>query len=274
MTPLAQRIVRELTLPLKARTFDDRKSLLPRMGDIHCFEISKVGDAVDEMAEALSLKGVKPDGRFGEKQVFSDARVAFLPAPKTWIEWSIDNGRVGMLLDAKNGETSAVVTVAMSNGPDFWSATNFLLYLGASEKFGEIALSSNSVENGITRQWLINWQFFLYVALAFINTPKIVGRSTAPAHRGLEKALRKAETWRGKFPLKPWTEITLRIDPEEGAAGDGSERLTGQRALHFCRSYLRFKGGKLEIVSAHWRGDGALGITRSTYKVTGGGAHA
>lgn len=278
MTPLAQRIVRELTLPLKARTFDDRKSLLLDMEDIHCFEISKIWDAVDTMAHALSLKAGKPGERYGEKQIFTDAKLAFLPAPNTWIEWSAEKGRVGMLLSETdvNGQPVALVTVAASEGAYFWSATRFLLHLGSSEKFGSLVLSEASFENGVTRQRIATWQFFLYTALAFINTPRIVGRSTYPAHRGVEKLLRSSKEWHGKFPLKPWTEITLRIDPENGAAGEGSERLTGQRALHFCRSYLRFKGGKLEIVSSHWRGDGALGITRSTYKVLGGkeGAHA
>lgn len=70
-------------------------------------------------------------------------------------------------------------------------------------------------------------------------------------------------------PARDWTEIKLQIN-KPADIDDGqphADRVTGQRALHFCRSHLRVKRGKLEYVRSHWRGDASLGIRRSTYKV-------
>ena len=75
----------------------------------------------------------------------------------------------------------------------------------------------------------------------------------------------------GKFPMHAWTEITLWIDPTganaeaENAVVEG--RLSGQKCLHFVRSFLRWRLGQLERVTAHWRGDGSKGIKRSRYNV-------
>jgi hypothetical protein len=73
----------------------------------------------------------------------------------------------------------------------------------------------------------------------------------------------------GTFPLRAWTEIVLEVTPpsEAGALDPGEAHLTGRRALHFCRQHLRIRGGRLELVKAHWRGDAAIGIKQSRYRV-------
>ncbi|MEE3154108.1 MAG: hypothetical protein VX309_01090, partial [Pseudomonadota bacterium] len=93
MTPLAMRIVRELALPVKDRTFNDQCGLMQRMDDVHCFEVSDVFDLAQDLALNLH-KAWNKDG------YASDAGVlGFLPAPTTWIEWTRGGYREAVLLE-------------------------------------------------------------------------------------------------------------------------------------------------------------------------------
>jgi hypothetical protein len=110
--------------------------------------------------------------------------------------------------------------------------------------------------------------FIIYALLAIINSPKVVARREHAPSKVLE---RKLKVGRGKgFQLQPWHEIVLDVDPgPKGDEAGHTGRLTGARALHFVRSFLRIRRGRLEHVRAHWRGDAAAGISRATYRVTG-----
>ena len=253
MTPLARRIVKELTLPLKRRTFIDRVGLLPRMSDTHCFELSDVVDAIQSLAYDINL-------RPGSSDV-----LAFLPAPRTWLEWKVGQDRYGIHLE----ETSFGADLAIAGEKGFHSETG-----------GQIALRESLLKAGPDEMPFGNsgWLgpkdthfliFFLYAALALINTPRIVGRRQHMPHRGLERDLVRAMRTVGKFPLHTWTEIKLEITDPHDATGDPSAEAhyTGTRALHFCRAHLRVRLGKLEIVRSHWRGDGSLGIKQSRYRL-------
>ncbi|QPF81665.1 hypothetical protein IC762_17725 [Bradyrhizobium genosp. L] len=102
--------------------------------------------------------------------------------------------------------------------------------------------------------------------LAMINTPRIIGRCQHMPHAGLARDLRK-RFGAGRFPLRAWTEIQLKVTPPEQGEGEAEAHLTGARALHFCRAHLRVRLGRLELVSSHWRGDPALGIKQSKYRL-------
>ena len=257
MTPLAHRIVRELTLPLKERTFDDRNGLLRQMADVHCFECS---DA-KELARELKIQIVKGG---------IDERSTFLPAPKTWLEWRDERGhRSGVLLVAEHRELEADQYWAFGGYGDFGSYRHpsklRLQYPAADLAFPkrfelrkELAELHDSDEE-------------LLALLAIINTPHVMGRRQHQPHRGLQRQLLARQQAVGKFPLHAWTEIKLEVTPPYDASADGTHEthLTGKKALHFCRAHLRIAYGKLISVRAHWRGDGALGIKRSRYKVAG-----
>ena len=49
--------------------------------------------------------------------------------------------------------------------------------------------------------------------------------------------------------------------------GQRQEAITGERCLHYCRTYLRVRMGMLEYVEGHWRGNPALGMKRSRYRL-------
>jgi hypothetical protein len=104
--------------------------------------------------------------------------------------------------------------------------------------------------------------------LALINSPRIIGRQQHMPSRVLEQKLTRGFGV-GKFPLHAWTEIKLEVaKPIEIDDGEPHEaHLTGRRALHFVRKHLRLWNGELIYVTSHWRGDPALGIKQSRYRV-------
>ena len=110
---------------------------------------------------------------------------------------------------------------------------------------------------------------FLYAVLSMINTPRVVGRRIHQPHAGLQRKVAAAHSMPGKYPLRAWHELVLEVKPPR----DESERepqqtiLTGGKALHFVRAYLRISGGHLQLVSAHWKGDPALGLKQTRYRV-------
>lgn len=265
MTPLANRIVREITLPLKRRSFRDDGQLLGGMSDIHCFDVSEV--------EPLSKQLIMSGFDWGEEKLYAAARVSsFLPAPKTWIEWREDDGRIGALLAQQAGDVAAV-QFAIGGPVAFFSVPGVLtlnLGEGAVREKDHLVVSKRTLD-ALGDDLVSGLAIRLHSMLALINTPKIIDRVVHPPHRGLERALRGTQKASGEFPLHAWTEIKLGINrPPEAIADDptGDSKLTGQKAFHFCRAHLRIRNGKVEFVRSHWRGDPALGIRSGRYEVT------
>lgn len=252
MTPLAHRIVKELTLPVKHRTFKDQCGLLPRMNDIHCFEITDVLDAAFDLAHSEWKHDRTSD------------YMAFLPAPKTWIEFTHKSSifRTGVLLESR-GTDGAESRWAAGNADGFVSDPN----VGWLKLSGDGLIGSKHFRVRPTTTGS-EWTLALYAVLAMINTPRIIGRVQHMPHRGLEKALLANRSLVGKFPLRAWTEIKLHITPPviAGVPEPVEAHLTGRKAYHFVKAYTRVSSGKL--VAAYWRGDPSLGIIRSRYRVT------
>lgn len=268
MTPLLHKMMRELTLPLKDRSFQDRAGVLGRLDDVHSFEVTAVYDLALELAEPM-VKNALATRRFDLMETQS-----FLPAPKTWIERRDESGnREGFLLLREEGSPAAEVYIAVLLEDGRWGSLpetgkltldppspdvrqrlwSTVFPLSANETLGHpIAAEINT--------------FVLYALLAMINTPRIVGRRQHMPHRGLERALSKS-LGVGSFPLRAWTELLLSVSPTEVHDSSHEAHLTGQKCLHFCRSHLRIRCGRLEIVKAHWRGDPALGIKRTRYRL-------
>lgn len=102
--------------------------------------------------------------------------------------------------------------------------------------------------------------------LNLINTPGLLGLKQRDIHKALARKLYAARV--GKYPLRGWSEVVLK---HETKVYDGEERLSGtsyHKCLHFVRSHLRhYRDGSTTLIPAHWRGDPALGIKRTRYKV-------
>lgn len=264
MTPLAHRIVKELTLPLKDRTFKDQCGLLQRMDDVHCFDVTEVFN----LAADLALSIHDTCARMGELKLMETQ--TFLPAPSTWIEWSNGGGREAVLL-----EYDARGQIATSR----WAFGDSARFLSA-RKAGVLSLTGDGVHaasnwpavrcfDGEGETEARGWNYMVLALLAIINSPRLIGRKQHMPHRGLERRLANAKGLVGKFPLHAWTELKLSVS-DIGKRADGTEHeahYTGEKCLHFCRAHLRIRNGKLERVQAHWRGNPALGIKRTRYKV-------
>jgi hypothetical protein len=241
MTPLAHAIAKELTRTEGKRTFADRVGLLEQMHDIHCFDVSSVAEYMDLVCQPFATIG----------EMAKDDR-CFLPAPKTWVELKRPDGRVGILLcETCLGEEIFAVE----------SASHFGSCLVADP------LESDEVV-GLRAKIMVS-------ALLVINSPRNFGRRTHLPHRGLERDLLRRYRGVGKFPLRAWTDIFLKVGGEvEDESGNQTAEghLTGRRCLHFVRAFKRFRLGRQELVKSCWRGDPALGTKRSRYILESGGA--
>lgn len=263
MTPLAHRIVKELTLPVKARTFDDRAGLLNRMDDVHSFNVAEIYDLTCYLAIDLHKRAVAA----GELRLLETQ--SFLPAPKTWIEWKKENGsRRGCLLEDYGGTASVRWAGA---GSHYFKSDRHVstLALKTDGRDPDDPWAGIELLPGGRDGPILGASFFLYAALAIINTPRIVGRRQHMPHRGLERSLLARQALVGRFPLHAWTEIVLEVTPPKDVSGDGVHegRLTGRKCYHWCRAHLRVRLGRLEFVRDCYKGDAALGIRQSRYKI-------
>jgi len=287
MTPLAHRIAKEIVLPKADRNVYVAGSGLPNwVSEAHCFDVTEVLPLIKEIAARFRSDGF--DGRF-----------AFLPAEKTWIEFKTHYGgendyessSVAWILEGLDGgEGMRVCCVSRSESKkygqesfyfankrqlqseDEQAAEPYWVYLNQGSDFASEEEKRSAIlemaEHGFYSNLIDPFQVF--AALALINTPRLIGRKQNMPHRGLEKALARAKGLVGKFPLRAWTELKLSV-ADIGRRADGTvheAHYTGEKCLHFCRAHLRVRNGRLERVTAHWRGNPALGIKQTRYAIT------
>lgn len=266
MTPLALRILRDSLLPPRSRLFRDRAGVLSRMLDMHCFEVT----------DAFEIAGY-----LGRDIVNSDTApveiLGFLPAPVTWLEWRCNDGsRRAVLLECFEGAPGiAAVNFCGSTSDRGGMASHPYqggLVLAPSDFSGEFpaAIDIESETDEQRKGWIAQ----LYGLLAMINTPRLIGRNLHNPNRGLEKRLAHHHGRTGYFPLHAWTEIVLGPDlfVDLSREPETEARLSGHRARHFVRAHLRIRCGHVEFVRSHWRGDAALGIRNSRYRLDSRGA--
>lgn len=268
MTPLAAKIAKQLTIPKDRRSLVDTNDILPRITDFHCFDVSAVRPLIKHLAQNILDTGN------------ADARTSFLPAKHTWIEWGRDrhDRRAFALIDED---------FAWAGEPIIPGAIPFCLATGRSQEFqNRMAQYDETYKNepllqctgigplylGTAAQWdiasreeTLGMHYEALASLALINTPRLIGRKQHMANRGLERKLARSMGAEGRFPLRGWTEIELSVTPNSPDGKIEETRYTGARCLHFCRAHLRVRLGRVEMVSAHWRGDASLGIKRSRY---------
>jgi len=289
MTPLAKWLAERVSSEPKWWRVNEYDKLLSPFPTVKCFEVSAVRDLAIMLADQAQ-----------EKDSIADS-LAFLPAPATWLEYQNGTGRFGYLLVQKTDTTASCVSFLaedMRGGIAFIPMPHADLPLLSTADADNFAVDSALTIQGLDEKYLekapvftefgipkarwdtsnVDWDkvlsaeqvraYRLYAMLSIINSPKIIERSTHKPSSGLQKRLnRKASK---PFELLPWHEILLDVQPPpdgEGHTGNG-ERLTGPKALHFCRSFIRIRLGKLERVRAHWRGDPSLGVSQASYRMT------
>jgi hypothetical protein len=232
------------------------------LDDIHCFEATQVIPLVAELGKiAQDMDEEQNDQMY--------ALGSFLPAPKTWIEFKFGQlQRIGVLCEQEDDDCARVTA--------FWkiSAWDIGLISTSSSTYRVFPYKDVPVPNdwaaalGDETGWRI--LSLVHTILVIINSPRLIGREQHMPHRGLERRLERAKELVGSFPLRAWTELKLSV-ADIGRNADGTmheAHYTGEKCLHFCRSHLRIRRGRLERVTAHWRGNPALGIKRTRYAVT------
>ncbi len=256
MTPLAQRIV---NADLEARKTGRQAFPELQTSNCHCFDVSRVTDVIK------SLKS-------NHKWQVNDSHF-FLPSPLTWIECRTDSGRAGALLcNSSTIEAGGKVInnpislrLARLDNGELMASPDDNIFIGlANDGVRTIAAASNIY---LSNDELAEVGLTYAATLSIINTPRIIGRHDHTPHVGMQKKIAAARGMIGRFKLREWTDIILEVTPPRIDLADHGTRLTGGKALHFCRSHLRIRFGKLELVSSHWRGDSSLGIKQSRYVV-------
>lgn len=256
MTPLAHAIVADSTLPVAKRRHGDAIDRLRLLDGVHFFEVS----AVYAAAVDLSVRCLKSGG--------CPRHLAFLPATRTWLEWRESDGRCAALIEADGNAPGASVTWVVRLNEDgrvrVAGRSGWLLLQDSAGLHG-IAFPDDST-SALHRQAA---DARLYSLLAMINTPRVIGRTTHQPHAGLQRQIAASRAMPGKYPLQAWHELKLEVRPPRDETGHEPRQtiLTGGKALHFVRAHCRIQNGALVLVSAHWKGDPALGIKQTRYRV-------
>jgi hypothetical protein len=274
MTPIAQLLAKDAVLPVSKRRYQNITKDLDVFDDWHFFECSAISHAAVPLGQKM-MRGLF-DMQDRQLPLAKASRLAFLPAPKTMIETDFYNKdrtkRMAFLLEETPDHYASVRCVALAR-PDPRLAPDTIVPVDLAimglplfgndhvgTKFG--SRSRDDADEGTAMA------IVLYGLLAMINTPRVIMREQHMPHRGLERLLRAQRGLVGKFPLGAWTELLLKVQPPRVHEGGPVEaHLTGAKALHFCRCHLRIRLGELELVSAHWRGDPALGIKQTRYRL-------
>ena len=271
MTPFARMILRDYadknlkmtTIPVENFTEDFINGIV----NAKCFECSDVV----ALAAQLTVKKLSTSNPNDlTPLLIKGDENSFLPHERTWIEFGKEeNSFSGILLECPEDFGTARVILVVKNEIEFAVAgLCFLDMHGEKPRLTKGISTFSFSENKKQSAYVIAIFSLLYSLLAIINSPSVIGRQEFPAHKGFEKSLRHSNVIPPGAHLRPWTKITLDVTtPSDEHENNGGARLTGAKALHYCRTHIRIKNGKLERVRGHWRGDAALGVVRSDYKV-------
>jgi hypothetical protein len=228
--------------------------------DLHFFEVSAVLDAARQNAWKVVTH--------------LSERLAFLPAPRTWIEYlEPDCGGARLAFRLVQPERQDYANVEMftrqSDGGMVSRGLGFRLPLVVSGEVGRYHVVRGSWASERDNEAGNAWAGLIYTLLGMINTPRIFGRRQHLPHAGLQRKLVAAKPLVGKWPLQAWHELTLEVSPTRVTedAKEHEVRLTGERALHFVREHVRFRLGVWIQVTWHWRGNGSLGIKQTRYRL-------
>lgn len=224
----------------------------------------------------------------------SAAPYMFMPAYRTWIEWEADDMNVGFFFDGRDSVTEGVGLLAVRllgqkerqsvigtrfSIPDYTLALDHTAGLTPAKaietarKLGmplEKAMAMFADIDKIPFEESMSMANILrimkpcvYAILALINSPKIIRQHEVDVSR-----LNKRRQALGRYTFHPHHEVRLNIDKRmidtTAGTGDGASR-----CLHFVRTHLRLVPhlGQYTLVSPHWRGDPAIGIRDTHYRV-------
>lgn len=234
------------------------------MNGVHCFDCTDVAGLVNELVPHPTETA----------QSLSDLlHLVFLPAPRTWIEIRTPDENRGYYLEQCSGTVGQFrdpigFTLFGGNKEQTLIAPVGFIDPATGKTFSpkESGYITSSVQFPNEVMWSINLSRVVIAMLAIINSPSIILRDTHPSRKTLRQKTKNAFDG-GKFEIRAWHEIKLKVNSGVADASGQQREFTGTKALHFCRKYIRIRRGRLEYVRSHWRGDPSKGIAPATYKV-------
>jgi len=248
MTPLALRLFRELLQPEGKRKIKDTGGTLRYLADIHCFQVSAIYSLAGELAGRTAEQGF-------------DWSLTFLPFPRTWLEFggpAGSNERNAFLLCAEDKDHFWHIRLR-DDGVIDCSMWQFVRP-SPDDTYRRHKEQKRAAIDGAAAH---TTEELLLAILSIINTPRLFARDEHPPHKGLVRDLHRAGH---DLPIHASTTIRLDIEPSAGEARPGA-RLTGPKALHWCRAHLRLQLGKIVLVKAHQRGSEDVGTRDADYAV-------
>jgi hypothetical protein len=188
----------------------------------------------------------------------------FLPARRTWIEWTDDSGHFSggrqaiLLIGTLILENSAPPPYPIDSPAHIKSGWIFRFCrpvlppaFGSVGEMVPFDLVRGDLGNSKTALWA-------WGAISLINAPHITEHHPHEIGRQGQARPRK--------PHLSYVDVVLTPDAGEVVRGRGVTE-TGARSLHHVRAHLRLKGGRVEIVRPHWRGQAKNGIRLSRHVV-------
>lgn len=259
MTPLAHKLAADSALPFAKRRHDSTAKALGIFDGLHFFEVSGIVASCCDLAEEVAKRG-------------APERAGFLPAPRCFLEWRNRNGRrQGVLLEGDLEDAA----VRIQHVADCGDEGVHLIGPPGILNLRKAGWGAFKYEHDHDRCRSLLAAFgedgdeVILAMLAMINTPRVIGRRIHQPHAGLQRKLAAAHSMPGKYPLQAWHELVLEVKPprDEGDRGPQQTILSGGKARHFVRAYLRINAGSLQLVSSHWKGDPALGLKQTRYRI-------
>jgi len=230
-----------------------------------CFDMSPVGPLINRTG--AELIGTTSDVA-SDAPLMEHGGLLFAPNEVVWLEAQASPGgfittdqRFGMLVNAVEDQLGCFAFDVDGR----MAAMGFIEIKPDGEHFSVHHDIRSPDQSERAKRMSANACGWAAASLLLINAPHGVERTTTPAHRGLERDVRRAL---GVGGLQPAHTIRLVMTP--GEMGEPSGAAGGSpKAFHFCRSHVRrLPGGGVTRVRAHWRGDPSLGVGQASYRVT------
>lgn len=297
MTPVAHRLLKDLTEDcLAVKGYPKLKApLLATLQHAQYFEVTGILPLARSLVDALALRPFREI-----KEALSGA--LSLPAPITWVECRqqlrgtlesvfileqeqlmdrtdvyTPTFRIGFFSDTgeflfSDSEQLAIADGDISSFVEFYRFDELRgIYLNAHPEAAAFQGNELNDRLGITferfrRAYYAHSKVLMLAVLAVMNDQDIAHVERKPSHKGLMRQVRKVCGSDAGFN-EGWRQYTLHVSERVSGDGGGGGAITGTKALHFCRQFVRLRRGKIEFVRGHWRGDAAKGVVNKVYRV-------
>jgi hypothetical protein len=217
-------------------------------------------------SDVLQLVKMLMDNDEDERKLAGAAPYIFFPSNNTWIEWQDERGHLGFYFYGPgNSVTDGQGFLTIQDYKEERPAMTLPMRYGVPQYMLEAnPAPSTDLQTRIAfGQTTAMVKPLIFAMLAMINSPKVVRATEIDVSR-----INKKRQALGRYCFHPHHEVRLDIDKRVVKTvtghGDGASK-----ALHFVRAHLRFipTMGQYVLVQPHWRGDPALGIRDTHYRV-------